>query len=100
MNTLAHKIHNRLLRVRRIRSTISGDAVRPRLSIHVSNAHITAQIIDDAAKRTLAYISTVGSKTDGTMTEKAAWVGSEIAKKAKSAKISSVVFDRGGKLYH
>ena len=100
MNNLAHKLHNRLLRARRIRSTISGDAERPRLSVHVSNAHVTAQLVDDSAHETLAYVSTVGSKADGTMTEKASWVGAEIAKKAKAAKIKQVVFDRAGKLYH
>ena len=100
MNTLAHKFHNRLLRSRRVRATVIGDASRPRLSVHVSNAHVTAQIIDDAAQRTLAYASTVGSKATGTMTERAAWVGGEIAQKAKTAKIRQVVFDRGSKLYH
>jgi large subunit ribosomal protein L18 len=100
MNTLAHKLHNRLLRAQRVRATISGDAARPRLSVYVSNAHVTAQLVDDTAQRTVAYASTVGSKATGTMTERAAWVGSEIAKKAKTAKIRQVVFDRGSKLYH
>jgi large subunit ribosomal protein L18 len=101
MNNLAHKLHNRLQRSNRVRATIIGDASRPRLSVHVSNLHITAQLVDDAAQQTLAYVSTIGSKQAvGTMTEKATWVGTEIAKKAKAAKISQVVFDRGSKLYH
>jgi large subunit ribosomal protein L18 len=100
MNKLAKKLHNRLQRKGRIRATVSGTAMRPRLNVHVSNLHITAQIVDDEAQRTLAYVSTVGSKAAGTMTEKAAWVGGEIAKKAKAAKVAQVVFDRGGKLYH
>ena len=100
MNTLAKKLHNRMQRRNRIRSILSGTAARPRLSVHVSNLHITAQLIDDDAQKTLGYVSTIGAKqVTGTMTEKAAWVGTEIAKKAKSAKISQVVFDRGGKLY-
>lgn len=101
MNKLAHKLHNRLHRKRRIRSVVKGTAVRPRLSVFVSNAHITAQLIDDSSHKTVGYVTTVGSKAaTGTMTDKAVWVGTEIAKQAKSAKIKTVVFDRGGKLYH
>ncbi len=101
MSNLTHTLQNKLLRRHRVRATISGTHDRPRLSVHVSNAHITAQIIDDEAKTTLAYVSTVGMKAAvGTMTERAAWVGAEIAKKAKAKKLSKVVFDRGSKLYH
>jgi len=100
MNSLAHKIRNRILRAHRVRSSIIGSSDRPRLSVHVSNSHITAQIVNDTEQRTLAYASTVGTQTNGTMIDKAAWVGQEIAKKAKTAKIKRVVFDRGGKLYH
>lgn len=100
MNKLAKKLHNRLQRKGRIRATISGSAQRPRLSVHVSNLHITAQLVDDDAQRTIAYASTIGGKAAGTMTEKATAIGAEIAKKAKAAKITQVVFDRGGKIYH
>src|ERR1039458_6233931 len=101
MNNLAHKLHNRAQRKSRIRSVISGTAARPRLSVHFSNQHITAQHIDDSARRTLVYISTIGQKAaTGTMTDRAAGVGTEIAKQAKAVKVKSVVFDRGGKLYH
>jgi large subunit ribosomal protein L18 len=101
MNLLAKKLHNRRQRKARIRSVVSGSAERPRLSVFVSNQHITAQLIDDTAHKTLAYVSTVGNKAaTGTMTEKAVTVGTEIAKQAKAAKIKTVVFDRGGKLYH
>lgn len=100
MNKFSDKLRNRLLRRHRIRAVVSGSAERPRLSVHISNTHVTAQLIDDTADHTLAYVSTVGSKAAGTMTEKAAWVGAEIAKKAKAKKIKQVVFDRGGKLYH
>jgi large subunit ribosomal protein L18 len=89
-----------MLRKRRIRSTVSGTSERPRLSVHVSNLHVSAQIIDDTAHKTLVAVSTVGSKQNGSRSEKAAWVGGEIAKKAKTAKIKQVVFDRSGKLYH
>jgi len=98
---LAHKLHNRAQRHARVRSVISGTAQRPRLNVHVSNLHVSAQLIDDTASKTLAQVSTVGQKAvKGTMTERAAWVGTEIATKAKAAKIKQVVFDRGGKLYH
>lgn len=101
MNNLAHKLQNRMQRKRRIRSTVSGTTERPRLSVHVSNLHVTAQIIDDSTHKTIVAVSTVGQKAaTGTMTEKAAWVGAEIAKKAKVAKVKTIVFDRGGKVYH
>lgn len=100
MNKATRTIQNRILRKRRIRAVVSGTATRPRLSVHISNLHVSAQLIDDTAHKTIASVSTVGSKATGTMTEKAAWVGEEIAKKAKAAKVSSVVFDRNGKLYH
>ena len=86
-------------RANRTRAKIHGTAERPRLSVHFSNQHITAQIIDDDKKATLCYATTVGGKVTGTKTEKAAKIGAEIAKKAKAAKISKVVFDRGSKLY-
>ncbi|MEK7594713.1 MAG: 50S ribosomal protein L18 [Patescibacteria group bacterium] len=98
---LVHKQANRAQRKGRIRSVVSGTAKRPRLSVYVSNMHITAQLIDDTAHKTLGYVTTVGQKSlKGTMTEKAEWVGTEIAGLAKTAKIKTIVFDRGGKLYH
>jgi len=101
MNKISHKLRNRLLRHSRIRATVIGSTERPRLSVFVSNMHVTAQVIDDTNHRTLAYASTVGSKeVGGTMSEKAAAIGTAIAKKAKAVKIKRVVFDRGGKLYH
>jgi len=101
MSNLSHKLHNIALRAHRVRATVSGTAERPRLSVHISNLHVTAQVIDDAAQNTLAYVSTIGAKNaSGTMTEKAAWVGTEIAKKAKAKKVTKVVFDRSNRLYH
>ena len=90
---------NKVFRANRTRAKIHGTAERPRLSVHFSNLHITTQIIDDDKKVTLAYATTVGTKMTGTKTEKAAKIGEEIAKKAKTAKIKKVVFDRGSKLY-
>jgi large subunit ribosomal protein L18 len=101
MNSLAHKLHNAWQRKHRVRATVTGTPERPRLSVHISNKHITAQIIDDAAGKTLAYASTVSGKAaKGSMTERAVWVGEEVAKKAKTAKVKAVVFDRGSHLYH
>ncbi len=88
-----------IFRAKRTRAKIHGTAKRPRLTVHFSNQHITAQVIDDDKKVTLCYATTVGSKISGTKTEKAAEIGAEIAKKAKTAKIKKVVFDRGSKLY-
>jgi len=86
-------------RAARTRAKIHGTAERPRLTVHFSNLHITAQVIDDDKKTTLAYATTVGAKMTGTKTEKAALIGTEIAKKAKAKKVKKVVFDRGAKLY-
>lgn len=87
------------LRKNRVRSTVSGTAERPRLTVTVSNLHVSAQIIDDVAGKTLAAATTVGSKAGGTLTEKAAVVGKDIATKAKKAKVTKVVFDRNGRKY-
>jgi large subunit ribosomal protein L18 len=90
---------DKVMRKARTRAKIHGTADRPRLTVHFSNLHITAQVIDDDKKTTLAYATTKGAKMTGTKTEKAALIGAEIAKKAKAAKVSKVVFDRGSKLY-
>jgi large subunit ribosomal protein L18 len=98
-NTLAKKLLNRSLRKARVRSKVNGTAERPRLSVTISNTHVSAQLIDDVAQRTLASATTVGAKSTGTMTEKSALVGADIAKKAKKAKLTAVVFDRNGRQY-
>jgi large subunit ribosomal protein L18 len=100
MNRLTQKTMNAARRANRARKLVVGTSERPRLSVHVSNMHISAQIIDDSNSTTVAYATTVGQKQTGTMSEKAALVGKEIAAKAKKAKVSRVVFDRGAKLYH
>ena len=86
-------------RAKRTRAKIHGTSDRPRLTVHFSNQNIIAQVIDDDKKATLAYATTVGAKLTGTKIEKAAKIGTEIAKKAKTAKVKKVVFDRGSKLY-
>ncbi len=90
---------NSVFRAKRTRAKIHGTAERPRLSAHISNKHITAQIINDDNGTTLAYATTVGSKITGSKAELATKIGEEIAKKAKKANIKTVVFDRGAKLY-
>jgi len=98
MNKLALKLKNSKQRQKRIRSTVIGTTARPRLAVKISNLHISAQIIDDSTHKTLAHATTIGKKgLKGTMTEKAVGVGEEIAKQAKTAKVKTVVFDRGGK---
>jgi large subunit ribosomal protein L18 len=98
LNSIKHQAAQRKLR---IRSTISGTSERPRLTVSISNRHITAQIIDDEKQKTLVYVTTVGLKNNtGTMTERAAKLGVELAKKAKVIKITKVVLDRGSHLYH
>lgn len=99
MANLPKKLQNKVLRKNRVRAKITGSAARPRLTVTISNMHISAQLIDDEAHKTLAAATTVGSKAAGTMSEKAAIVGTDIAKKAKKAKISAVVFDRNGRQY-
>ena len=98
-NSLANKLLNRSLRKARVRAKVYGTAARPRLTVTISNLHVSAQLIDDEKGVTLASATTVGAKATGTMTEKCASIGTDIAKKAKKAKINAVVFDRNGRQY-
>jgi large subunit ribosomal protein L18 len=99
MSDLAKKLLNKSLRKARVRAKVSGTAARPRLSVTISNKHVSAQLIDDVAAKTLAASTTVGSKQTGSLKEQAAFVGADIAKKAKKAKIEKAVFDRNGRQY-
>lgn len=99
MSRLDQKKVNATRRTYRVRSRLHGTTERPRLSVNVSNLHITAQLIDDDAHTTRVYATTVGAKLTGTMSEKAAQVGTDLAKKATRAKIGKAVFDRGPKSY-
>ena len=100
MSRLSHKLNSMQMRKQRVRATVSGTKERPRLSVHISLNHINAQLIDDSKNSTLVYVSSVGRKLDGTMSDKARQIGIELAKKAKTAGVKKVVFDRGSKLYH
>lgn len=90
-------------RQKRVRAKIKGTSTVPRVSVFRSNKHIFVQLIDDAAGKTLAS-SMVKSKSKsvpkGTKTKLAEKVGEMVAKKAKEAGMSKVVFDRGGYKYH
>jgi large subunit ribosomal protein L18 len=87
-------------RKRRVRTALKARAFgRPRLSVHRSGRHIYAQIIDDAQGRTVAAASTLGSK-GGSNVDAAAKVGASLAEAAKKAGVTTVVFDRGGFLFH
>ena len=91
-------------RRRRVRTALRGrSAGKPRLSVHRSGRHIYAQVIDDAAGKTLVAASSLDKdlkgKTGATR-DSAAAVGKAIAERAKKAGVSTVVFDRGGFLFH
>lgn len=86
----------------RVRRKISGTAERPRLCIYRSNTNLYVQIVDDVAGNTLVAASTLDKeiKTKHANKEAAKEVGTLIAKRALDKKIESVVFDRGGYIYH
>jgi len=92
----------RLKRHKRVRGKISGTAERPRLAVYRSNAHISAQIIDDVTGVTLVSANTYEKDFEGTTSNKEAArkVGALLAERAIAKGISAVVFDRGGYIYH
>jgi len=93
----------RLARHDRVRAKISGTESVPRLNVFRSNSNIFAQIIDDVAAVTLVSASSIDKELkleNGGNVEAATKVGELIAKRAKKAKITKVVFDRGGYQYH
>ena len=100
MNRLSQKKMNAGRRANRVAAAVRGTAERPRLAVHISNVHVSAQLIDDSAGKTLASASTVGQKLNGTMTDKATAVGKDITAKAKKAKVNKIVFDRSSRRYH
>ena len=86
----------------RVRRKISGTAERPRLCVYRSNSNIFVQIIDDVAGNTICQASTLDKevKIKHANKEAAKEVGALIAKRAKAKKVETVVFDRGGYIYH
>ena len=99
MSNLSKKLLNRSLRKNRVRAKVHGTAERPRLTVTISNLHVSAQLIDDDKGNTVASATTIGAKIAGTLTEKAAVIGTQIAKKAQKSKVTTVVFDRNGRQY-
>ena len=97
-NTKAQRLH----RHKRVRGKISGTPERPRLNVFRSETNIYAQVIDDVAGVTLAAASSLekGFTCDGTKTDAAKKVGQLVAERAKAKGIETVVFDRGGYVYH
>lgn len=103
MITKLDKNASRKKRHARVRSKITGTAERPRLNVFRSNKYIYAQLIDDMNGVTLASASSMDKDFSSDVTgnvEAAAKVGEAIAKKATEKGLKSVVFDRGGYLYH
>jgi len=101
--TKLDKNASRKKRHARVRSKITGTAERPRLNVFRSNKYIYAQLIDDVNGVTLASASSMDKDVSGDVTgnvEAATKVGETIAKKATEKGLKSVVFDRGGYLYH
>lgn len=94
---------SRTRRHARLRKKVSGSPARPRLVVNRSSRHMVAQLIDDVAGHTLAAASTLEADVravEGDKKAKAAKVGELLAARAREAGVTSVVFDRGGYLYH
>jgi large subunit ribosomal protein L18 len=105
MTTIAKKRHDgRLRRHRRVRKKVFGTAARPRLAVYRSNKHLSAQIIDDESGHTIASASSLEAdfrkQQGGGNVAAATAIGTLVAERAKKAGVTSVVFDRGGFLYH
>jgi large subunit ribosomal protein L18 len=105
MDKLKAKAASLKRRQRRVRGKISGTAETPRLRVSRSNGNIYAQIIDDVARRTLASASSLDAEikakdVSGATVAGAEAVGELVARRAQDKKISTVVFDRGGYIYH
>ncbi len=93
------KLQHRFARKRRIRAKVRGTAARPRLTVYRSLTQITAQLVDDDARKTLVAGSTKDLKKKPNL-EGAKALGASIAKKAKEAKLTAIVFDRNAYRYH
>ena len=99
--TRTHELKDR--RHRRVRKKVAGTPERPRLAVFRSNRHIVAQVIDDAAGRTIVAASTMEASLRAQPTGNvaaAAEVGRIVAERARAAGVGKVVFDRGGSRYH
>lgn len=105
MSNAKKRISGRLARHKRIRKKVSGTAERPRLTVRRSIKHIIAQIVDDASGRSLLQVTTaskefIASNGSANRIEQSNKLGALVAEKAKGLGIETVVFDRGGFIYH
>jgi len=105
MNKLQKKAANQRRRQNRVRAKVNGTAARPRLSVTRSNANVYVQVVDDVAHKTLIGVSTLGADFKATGVKAgtvagAKAIGEIVGKKALEAGIDTVVFDRGGHIYH
>jgi len=105
MKAVRQKEVRRQRRKMSTRNRLRNDHGLPRLSVNRSSKHISAQIIDDAAGKTLAAVTSTAKALSGelegkTKSECAAVIGAEIARRAKDAGVEAVVFDRGASRYH
>jgi large subunit ribosomal protein L18 len=99
--SLSTKPARRLRRRRRVRSKVYGTAARPRISVFRSNRGVSAQLVDDAAGKTLAAVTWTEKDLRGLpRMEQAAKAGQKLAERAQAAGIERAVFDRGGYRYH
>ena len=100
----AKRRQGRLIRHNRVRKKIHGTAARPRLAVFRSNKHMSVQVIDDDSGRTLASASSTEAEQrtqgGGATVDASTRLGTLVAERAKAAGIDTVVFDRGGFLYH
>jgi large subunit ribosomal protein L18 len=105
MNAQELKKVRRSRRAMATRASLRAHSKLPRLSVHRSTKHISAQVIDDATGRTLAAATSTAKSMSAelggkTKSQRAALIGAEIAKRAKAAGVEAVVFDRGPSRYH
>ncbi|MFA6365092.1 MAG: 50S ribosomal protein L18 [Candidatus Paceibacterota bacterium] len=100
MNARKQLIQKRGRRANRVRTTVRGSDVRPRLSVFRSNKFTSVQLINDVSGKTLAQASSRESKKKMTKTAGAEFVGTTIAERAKALGVSAAVFDRGSYRYH
>lgn len=105
MTTIAKKRREgRLRRHRRVRKKVHGTAARPRLAVYRSNRHLSVQLIDDDSGRTIVSASSLEAdfrkQQSGGNIAAASAIGTLVAQRAKKTGVTSVVFDRGGFLYH
>ena len=100
MKTVDRKVGRQRRHVR-VRKSVTGTAMRPRLAVMISNKHIYAQLVDDEAAKTLAAVSSAGKDGCGRKNlEGAKEIGQRVATLAKQIGIQEIVFDRGGFKYH